>query len=631
MKKLIIGFMALAGLIVSACGGNGDGATSTPASRTPTITAGQPVQISSLGAAAATPLTSLTISGTGLTQTGSAVSVRFIPASGSQPITLPVSLPSQTNLQVMVPLFLDATSGNPLSSTVDVQVIQVTGSTLRTSNLIKGLQVGTLPPPQAGEPAGTKTLALLKTTLKVFQSTRTALSKDPKASRIVQAMPIYEANLNALIAAVGTITQIPGQTFTFSTSSGTALTLDTKALAVSDQMAQALVAELASKTQTPAAGAAPDKLSDRVASPNFALYANCPAYPDDPAAYDTNLCWLERFFLNLVPGENPAVVDQMNKTLANLVVATLPVPPHMAEQLIAGILGTFGVSFVTTGLPPSGGDVVEGMGAMDAWAKTNGKIGFTYDIYKIFQLAATTFPSKGGVAPVAMVVSDHAGNTYVLNRDGSTLVQIPAVSGAFSIDSLALVVPPGGTVTPSKGSIYDGTYTGVFTYEYQEEKYEDGKLVQSPWAAKSLTLTVTFKLVNEMDYYGRKTAILQIANVYVNDPAFGTGLSGIDLPLGSGAAYLPTDPPTTSSNPSTNAMFIVIHFPNRAEFATPALAGALSVSANGKTLSNSTDPSFQNKTWAASVPQGRLGWSGDPKATLNYRYTGWTLTKKLTE
>jgi hypothetical protein len=457
-------------------------------------------------------------------------------------------------------------------------------------------------------------------------------------------MPLYESHLRNLISAVGTVKNIPGMSFPFPTSAGDRLTLDAKALVRADQLAQALVAELAAKTQLPATGVRLGGIRSQILPSGAAQ--DCPAYAGDPNAYDTNLCWVQRFFENLVPGQNPKVEEEMRKALAGLVVAMVPVLPYIPHQILAGVLGTFFVSYTVTGKQPPGGDVIEAIGTsgMDTWGKTNGMLGFVTSILHILQTAATTYPSQGPIElGKGVAVSDYAGNNYLLFPDGAKLVQVPLVQGSFpvsSISGLQLVVPP-TPVLPSGGSIYEGTYTGVFNYEYQQILPPvDGKEVRGPWVAKSLTVEITLKAVpfmSEQVIDGRKAIVHYVTHVFVNDPVFGTGVSGIDLAPGPSFAYLPADPPANLASPAPMGHIIVIGFPNGASIKTIIVGkesreGNLFVSWDGKILSSSTDPYFANMNWEAKLPQGRLlGWSGDPNAKLEYRFTSWKLNKKLTQ
>jgi len=134
---------------------------------------------------------------------------------------------------------------------------------------------------------------------------------------------------------------------------------------------------------------------------------------------------------------------------------------------------------------------------------------------------------------------------------------------------------------------------------------------------------------------------IRITSVGSSEPAFGTGLGSIALApslldLFSGTATLPLEPPTTPTNPSRGGQGIVINFPNGASLQTNDAPGALSVSFDGLTLSNSLDPAIQNETWSChGVTSGVLGFTlcptcgpgGSPDYMVELRFKSWSLTR----
>ncbi len=151
------------------------------------------------------------------------------------------------------------------------------------------------------------------------------------------------------------------------------------------------------------------------------------------------------------------------------------------------------------------------------------------------------------------------------------------------IDNVAPGITAPDTSTGELKSIYDGTYRGTFTYEYRKGQLADRYIWSEPITA-DLILTLTFKTVcMQFDY-----VMVEITNVISSDPAFGTGLAGVTP---SSTIVLPADPSTTSES-----MGILIIFPNNAEISTNF--GALSVSSDGRTLSNSSVRN-ENGTWVA--------------------------------
>lgn len=408
--------------------------------------------IVSLSTNSVVPFQQLTVTGMGLTQGTSAVSVRFIPQNGDPALTVPVSAPSSTSLQVMVPPLFDPTTGGSISGLVDVQVIQVLDTTLMTSNLIRGLQIAASIPVPTGTPVGSRTAAFLNTASDVFSRTQSSLSGNPTWLLITGAAPNYNSSLSSLLSAINAIKTNPNTLVPFITANGSTVILDADTLVRSDQMIQALVAELASKTQVPTTLAKPDTNRNGFSPMSFAQVSSpCPIYPNDPIAYDTNLCYFRRAFDNLT--QNSVFLPALGKFLGAALVGEYAAAAILADQIIAGAAFTLASSLVITGNPPPGGDLVEGMAftTLDDWAKKGGLIGYAYELSKLFREAAAAYPSRQGAAPVAMAVSDPAGNTYLLLRDGSKLVTVPTTQGSVPIDSLTLV---------SQNSPWEGHYVG---------------------------------------------------------------------------------------------------------------------------------------------------------------------------
>jgi Tfp pilus assembly protein PilF len=175
-------------------------------------------------------------------------------------------------------------------------------------------------------------------------------------------------------------------------------------------------------------------------------------------------------------------------------------------------------------------------------------------------------------------------------------------------------------------SKYDGNYSGMFVYWYREYITDaQGNRKLSDWKPKALAISLTLQsmMSEEAARASGLTYIpLQITHVQVNDPDFGTGLTGITPSLGSGAT-LPLDP--TGTTPSPAGMGITISFPNGAILVTNDNPGALSVNRDVFiTLQNSLTTAFQDQTWYAHVPPDNSVFADDFAEIL---YKSWILTK----
>jgi len=151
-----------------------------------------------------------------------------------------------------------------------------------------------------------------------------------------------------------------------------------------------------------------------------------------------------------------------------------------------------------------------------------------------------------------------------------------------------LVNPPKLVNAGGSKSVYEGTYIGIFTYQYED--------YSNPPKTVSGGFRLTITLSNPITSGG--LTVLQITHASCSDPYFGCQMGC--TPNFPSVATLPADPPTTPLHPSTAGMGIAIIFPNGATLGTTNYAGALSVSYGGRTLSNSLDPAIQNSTWVVA-------------------------------
>jgi hypothetical protein len=172
----------------------------------------------------------------------------------------------------------------------------------------------------------------------------------------------------------------------------------------------------------------------------------------------------------------------------------------------------------------------------------------------------------------------------------------------------------GGSVTGGLGcpSIYDGTYIGQFAYDYTT----DDPTPVTGTGAFNLTLVFECLVVSD----GQAT--LRITHANATDPYFGCQVSGCALNEAS-VAQLPASPPTTPTSPSLAGQGIVLFFPNNTGLATENGSGDLSVTSDGRMLSNSLNGS--TSTWSAA---GSGAMSAFPDASRRVTsFKSWSLTK----
>jgi hypothetical protein len=403
----------------------------------------RPMQISSLSETTANSFDSLTITGTGFDQGTLAISVLFVPENGAPSIMVPVSASDSTSIQVLVPTFTGLTSGSFTSEIVDVQIVQFSSTTTYLSNRITGLQVNALPALPGGIPVGAVTAALLTSALHISEITQ-----------IAEWAPIsqFDTDLAPLISAVNTITNDPTQTVTLTTANGTTTTLDAQTLALSDQLAQALVAAIVKQGSIPAASS-----------------SNCPAATGD-TTYDRNLCSMQIYFQTLAGQFSDAQVLQGSKRTIRLEIS----PPQSAVSTIYAnlALGTLAelsksaegaeiytlvavplVTTVTSALAvnqdtPAGTDAAQGTGLTffdNAFFQGVPYLSVAVDEIMTLQNITTGWPPKTGTLISSGAAGLIPGGVTVLDPNTSAppaLLEVPVQTQAGIFASSTLVIPP---------------------------------------------------------------------------------------------------------------------------------------------------------------------------------------------
>ncbi len=227
------------------------------ASGTVTITQGPqlPAKITSLSTSSATssaePFSRLVITGSGFDPVTSAISVSIIPGVSSIPITVPVYAATTTTLEIIVPPLVDLHTGGFTSGAVDVQVVQLTPSSLVTSDVFSGLSILALPSVDPTVPPGAVTRAYLKSGLIVLSGVQSTPGLSPD---LVSALSAVGSDQTALEAQVASVVSNPALTLSLKTKDGNPFILDSTTLRVADQLIvaylQKLVPMLESQTQT---------------------------------------------------------------------------------------------------------------------------------------------------------------------------------------------------------------------------------------------------------------------------------------------------------------------------------------------------------------------------------------------
>jgi hypothetical protein len=191
--------------------------------------------------------------------------------------------------------------------------------------------------------------------------------------------------------------------------------------------------------------------------------------------------------------------------------------------------------------------------------------------------------------------------------DGSALRSIAKNTVIAPENSTPNNIPSG----PGCPSVFDGTYIGQFEYEYEE-----GDPMDPPLTRRQEAVQVTIELECITDFQGMAT--LNVTHVTASHPFFGCQVGGC-TPVSPSIAILPSELPVSIGSPVGSG--VQIRFPNGTSLGTANGEGGLSISSDGRTISSSLDPAFENGTWVACCN------GFPPEAVYGTKYKSWILTK----
>jgi hypothetical protein len=168
-------------------------------------------------------------------------------------------------------------------------------------------------------------------------------------------------------------------------------------------------------------------------------------------------------------------------------------------------------------------------------------------------------------------------------------------------------------------SMYDGTYSGTFNYEYRVIR---GNGI-GPWIPGSFDLTITLKDINAIG--GRQYMAVTYAKC--SDPDFGA-VGGV-TPSGTlSSVEFQANPPSGERLNDQNEA-IIVRFPNTAYIEIPAnagggYAGKFLISSSG--LRYSAD--YPDEAWYAQTGQKPFkGYTAPGEEYYEVQYGSWSLTK----
>lgn len=226
------------------------------ASTTAHVTAQNSISITGADRPSAATFAVITINGNGFDAANGAISVVFS-ARDAITVTVPAVTATATSLQVAVPPLIGTANGNLFDTPVvtEIQVVQVTGSSVMTSNTIGGLTIE--PAPEVGGAAGSFTRAFLRTVLDVQTDLRGAHRSTAAFAGVVSASQAFSDAQRPLLDAVEAIVADAERTINLPTRDQLPLSVSARTLRAADRVAAAFVrqanAEAAMRAAAPAA------------------------------------------------------------------------------------------------------------------------------------------------------------------------------------------------------------------------------------------------------------------------------------------------------------------------------------------------------------------------------------------
>jgi hypothetical protein len=454
------------------------------------------VQINSLSQNSVAPFGQLTITGAGFNSSANAaISVLLTSQTGNPPVAVPVFSPTSTTLQIIVPPLFNVALGTFGADTVDVQVIQWDGTSLYTSNVMTGLQVGTLPSVPAGVANGAITLAFLQAGLNVANTLQGDATTNSALNTLAADITPYNAHINPLISGVQYVMNNPGQNVALPTSNGVAVALDQNTLAFSDQMILGYVSEFSVVTNGARNAADLARRKPRSAAartvPDGGQATSCPPTTGDPST-DQFICSMQQSAQTqaVVGGQAVqlggkflygAYIGMLGGFAADALSALGSAPEAIqAFQVAWSAAGSYVAAFGTASPAPTPCDVIESAGAQvfdNAAMNGVGVLSPSLDAYNLYKDASailTPTPVSPCTGPLttasqANAPSGTTGVTGFQTTNGTTTTTTLAAPNVQQIEpSSSAIIPPPATFTltatatgPGSGSVESFPY-GVF-------------------------------------------------------------------------------------------------------------------------------------------------------------------------
>jgi hypothetical protein len=265
------------------------------------------------------------------------------------------------------------------------------------------------------------------------------------------ALTQFNADLAPLISAANTIAGDSTQTVTLTTANGASTTLNAQTLALSDQLAQALIAAIVNQGSIPAATS----------------LSNCPAATGN-TTYDSNLCSMQLYFqalgsqvsatptsrrakrvtsLTITPPDKAALTLYANLILGSIAELCEPAGGGAIYALVVAPTVTAVISSLAVDQEtPPGADVVQGVGLNfldNALFRGVPILGTAVDEIMALKAIVAWSPPKQGVLLSSGAAGLMPGQVTFLDPNTNaptTLLKVPVQAQGGTFDSTTLVV-----------------------------------------------------------------------------------------------------------------------------------------------------------------------------------------------
>jgi hypothetical protein len=413
----------------------------------------------------------LTINGSGFDPTNAAISVLVKPKGTGLPAVIPVFSATPTSLDVVIPPLVDSATGNFTSGSVDLQVIQVTSSTVNASAVVAGPSIADPYTVPASVKTGSISRAYMTSALEVLRTT----AASPRAAKLITSINKEIANLNTIIAAVDVA--MNGGTASLDTRNGQPFTLDKPALALMDRMVMAQLLQFSPYAR---------RTSERIPKSSLLSMSDtaCLANTGNPFT-DGFICEKQTYSQNLA--ETGAKAVQMGAKFemgfyfgalggaigTAAAEAGAAASTAKVASMLFGVASDFITSYATASPAPQLKDTLEGIGAdsadslLEIYAKWG--VPFIKPAYDAFNLVnqAMELTAPGSTAPKGGLATSSSSSNVTA---GNQSVLAVARSSAGLAEN-RIQVPPAATTTsvsaaqrPQAGvSQFDGSYSGSYT------------------------------------------------------------------------------------------------------------------------------------------------------------------------